>query len=181
MKPRRTPRPLDENGLRDLGLAYVGRFATTRHKLRQYLERKIRERGWAGDRRPDVGAIADRFAEQGYIDDSAFALAKAQALSARGYGKRRVLQTLKVAGVANEDGEAACDHAEGEAVAAALRFAERRRIGPFRTGPALDRKQREKALAAMMRAGHRLEIARAILSLDPGSPVDADSLGGIGN
>ena len=177
-KSRRAPRPLDESSLRELALAYVGRFATTRHKLRQYLSRKLRERGWAGERDPDIVAIAERFAEQGYIDDSAFALAKAQALSARGYGKGRVVQTLKFAGIDDADGSAARDLAETQAVSAALRFAERRRLGPFSTEKSLDRAKREKALAAMIRAGHRIDIARGILALEPGAAVDAETLGG---
>jgi regulatory protein len=173
---RRAPRPLNETSLRELALAYVGRFATTRRKLEHYLVRKIRERGWSGEEEADVAAIAEAFAEQGFIDDSGFALAKAQALSARGYGKRRLLQTLKLAGVQEEDGIAARDHADREAVAAALRFAQRRRIGPFGSVPASDRRGREKALAAMIRAGHRIEIARAILALSPGAEIDEEAL-----
>ena len=68
--------PLDESRLNELALRYVGRFATTRAKLRSYLARKLRERGWGGEREPDVAAIAERFAAQGYIDDSSYALAK---------------------------------------------------------------------------------------------------------
>ena len=31
-----------------MALAYVARFATSRGKLVRYLDRKVRERGWAG-------------------------------------------------------------------------------------------------------------------------------------
>ena len=62
-----------------------------------------------------------------------------------------------------------------EAVAAALRFAKRRRIGPFadaRPRP----KEREKALAAMIRAGHPFALAREIMALAPGSEIDLAEL-----
>lgn len=173
---RRARPPLDAKGLDELALTYVGRFATTRAKLRSYLARKVRERGWAGLREPDLEAVAERFASQGYIDDAAYALSKAQALTGRGYGKRRVRQSLQVAGVAEADGEAAIGHADAEAVAAALRYAERRRIGPFAGEPSNDPKQREKALAAMIRAGHSFGLAKAIVAMGPGSPVDMAEL-----
>src|SRR3954451_19657369 len=89
MKPRRAPAPLDTERLRELALRYVGKYATTRAKLRQYLVRKIRERGWHGAA-PDLERLAGRFAELGLIDDAAYALAKSRSLSARGYGKRRL-------------------------------------------------------------------------------------------
>lgn len=181
MKPSRRHKPLpplDEARLNELGLRYVGRFATTRAKLRSYLDRKLRERGWDGAREPDVAAIAERFASQGYVDDSSYALSKARSLIGRGYGKRRVTQALKVAGI--EEGEAveAREHADAEAVSAALRFARRRRVGPFADSVPDDPRHKEKALAAMIRAGHAFELSRRILSLPPGTEVDPDQLSG---
>ena len=174
--PRRALPPLDESKLNELALRYVGRFATTRSKLRSYLSRKLRERGWDGAREADPERIAERFAEQGYINDAAYALAKSQALTGRGYGKRRVLERLREAGVAEDDGAAARDHADSEAIEAALRFARRRRIGPFATEPITDPRVREKALGAMIRAGHGFAIARAIVALAPGADIDMDEL-----
>ena len=69
--------------------------------------RKVRERGWAGAESPDLERLAEHFAELGYIDDAGFALARARAMTGRGFGKRRVVQALHVAGIADEDGEAA--------------------------------------------------------------------------
>jgi len=160
--------PLDEAALNELALRYVGRFATTRAKLCAYLARKVRERGWDGARDPDLTGIAGRFSDKGYVDDRAYALSKSQSLSARGYGKRRVLETLRAAGIDEGDCEAAHEHADEEAVSAAIRFAKRRRIGPFGTSPVRDPKERDKALSAMIRAGHSFELARKILSLKPG-------------
>lgn len=175
-RTRREPAPLDQNKLDELALRYVERFATTRAKLRDYLRRKLRERGWKGEREPDPDAIAERFASLGYVDDAAYALNKARSLSGRGYGKRRLDQKLWAAGVGDSDGEEARVHADEEAVASALRFAERRRLGPFASAPACDPKEREKALSAMVRAGHAFDLARAIIGLAPGSQIDLDQL-----
>jgi regulatory protein len=174
-KRHKRGRPLDEEGLRDLALKYVGRFATTRAKLRQYLGRKLRERGWEGAQDPDVEALAARFSELGLIDDSGYALAKSRSLTARGYGRRRVEVALRSAGIDDADGGPALDHAGEEAVAAALRFAQRRRMGPFAAAPT-ERPEREKALAAMIRAGHSFALAQVIVRMEPGAPIDIEEL-----
>jgi regulatory protein len=170
-RTRRPRPPLDAASLNELALAYVGRFATTRAKLRTYLQRKLRERGWDGEGPADVAGLADRFAAQGYIDDAAYALAKSRALTSRGYGLRRVEQLLRAAGVGEDDAGSARLHAKDDRVEAALRFAERRRLGPFATA-APDRQGRERAIAAMIRAGHAFGLAKRILDLPPGQSVD---------
>ena len=158
---RRAPRPLDAARLEELALAYVARFATSRTKLENYLLRKLRERGWSGEEEAPVAALAARFVAAGYIDDEAYARARTGSLLRRGYGERRVGQALVAAGI---DDEVRHQVAAGEGAfrRAALTMARRKAFGPF--GPALpDRAQREKQLAAMLRAGHRLDSARRIV------------------
>jgi regulatory protein len=174
-KLRRAAPPLSQMALQELALRYVGRYATTRSKLRAYLARKLRERGWDGDREPDLAALADRFAELGYVDDSSYALGQSRSLSTRGYGKGRLRDKLRIAGVDEADGIAANAHADGEAVEAAVRFAQRRRIGPFAAAPA-DRPQREKWIAAMLRAGHNFSLSRALVAMSPDDVIDLDEL-----
>lgn len=165
MAPSRSLRarpPLDSKRLEELALRYVGRYATSRAKLVGYLTRKVRERGWDDVREPDFDGLSNRFSELGYVDDAAYALAKSQALTNRGYGKRRLEERLRQAQIGEEDGSAAREHANENAVDAALRFAERRRIGPFGEAER-DPKKREKAIGAMIRAGHSFALARTIV------------------
>ena len=171
-RQRRTRPPLDKGRLDELALAYVGRFATSRAKLRSYLQRKVRERGWNGDQPADPGAVAERLAGLGYVDDRAFAAMKGRALTARGYGAGRVGAALRAAGIAEDDGAEARKAAEAAADASALRFAKRRRIGPYAAVAASDRAVRDKAVAAMLRAGHRIDIARRIIAMRPGEGPD---------
>ena len=173
-QPKPRP-PLDAGKLNELALAYVGKFATTRAKLKSYLIRKVRERGWGDGPAVDLEALAERFAEQGYVDDAAYALSKSRSLTARGYGLRRVDQSLRIAGVEEPDAAPALGVAHSDAVESALRFAERRHLGPF-AREAGDRKMREKALGSMIRAGHCFGLARAIIDLPPGAEIDLDEL-----
>ena len=176
-RQRRPRPPLDERSLSELALAYVSRFATSRGRLAAYLGRKLRERGWAGAAPADCAAVADRMAELGYVDDASFAEGRARSLGARGYGVRRLGQALHAAAIGEADRRGALAIAEEGAVEAALRFARRRRLGPFAAAPSDDPKVRDKAFAAMVRAGHSMGLARAVLALPPGAEIDPEALG----
>jgi regulatory protein len=145
-----------------MALAYVARFATSAAKLEGYLVRKLRERGWEGDGEPPVAALVERLVRAGYVDDEAFARARSGSLLRRGYGPRRVDQALGAAGIGAplRDAVRAGEASERRA---ALAFAVKRRLGPFGPAPA-DRGAREKQIAAMLRAGHRLDSARELVN-----------------
>jgi regulatory protein len=145
-----------------MALAYVARFATSAAKLEDYLRRKIRERGWEGDGSPPIAALAARFVDAGYIDDTAFARAKSGSLLRRGYGMRRVSQVLQAAGI-DEDVRSEVKAGDAAQRHAALALAKKRRFGPF--GAALpERAIRDKQFAAMLRAGHPLDSARELVN-----------------
>lgn len=169
MKP-----PLTEAAMRDLALHYAARFATTAARVESYLARKIRERGLAedGDGRTvqvDIPALVARLVELGYVDDDAYARGRARDLGARGYGGRRVEETLRFAGVGASVRAA---HAPGEAAGrrAAALMAQKKRIGPWardhegERDPLSARKAHEKAVAAMLRAGHHYDHVRFVLA-----------------
>lgn len=157
---RPAPRPLDARRLDELAVRYVGRYATTRLKLTRYLQRKLSERGWTGDEPAPVERVVERCCAAGYVDDGAFATARAGALSRRGYGDRRIGGALREAGIADDIAQNLRMDDE-QALAAAMRFARRRRIGPFTTVEreiGLDRRQ----MASMARAGHSFEVIKLV-------------------
>lgn len=175
-EPKRKPRPpLDGEALERLALFYAGRYATTRAKLTAYLARKVAERSWRGEGAPEpqIERLVERLAELRYVDDKAFAASRAAALGRRGYGERRVRNALAAAGIAEEDGADAREQAREGAWDAALRFAERRRIGPFAEAQA-DRAQREKWMAAMIRAGHPPGLSRRLVTAPQGTIPEPD-------
>ena len=164
--------PLDPAALERLALRYVERFAITRGQLADYLVRKIRERGWDGAP-ADPAALAQRLADLGYVDDRAFAEAKAGALGRRGLGGRRVADALRQARVGEADAAHVAPAVAERAVDTALAYARRRRIGPFGAdGAAPDLRRRQ--LAAMLRAGHGFELSRRIVAAEPAESVDPD-------
>ena len=184
MRPPRTPRPprvirpLDQARLEELALAYVARFATSTGKLMQYLRRKLRERGWEsateGETGPDLAELVARFIAAGYVDDAGFARGRASGLRRRGFGDRRIEQSLRGAGIGDEDRAAARGDA-AQARHAALVLARKRGFGPFEAGRPdagrPDPAKRQKQFAAMLRAGHPLDSVRFLI--DAASEADA--------
>lgn len=158
------PPPLDAPHLRDLGLRYVGKYATSAAKLKRYLERKLWERGWSGEGAAPVADIVEKFVGLGYIDDRAFGESRARGLVAKGFGSRRIGQDLNAAGIEKGLAGEISEKADGRTVAEA--FARRRRFGPYDPG-GFDPDRHRKQVAAMMRAGHDYATVRAVLKGDP--------------
>lgn len=167
-KPLQTP--LDVPSLERLALRYVERFATTRARLKTYLDRKLRARGFDGEW-PDTAAIAERFAGAGYVDDRAFGEARAAAMARRGLGARRVAGALNAAGIDEADRSAIAPAVEARAEESAMAYARKRRFGPF-ASEAVPRDQREKQIGSMIRAGHDVALARRIVGMAPGTLPD---------
>lgn len=173
---RRKHPPLDRTSAKDLALSYLARFSTSSAKLEAYLQRKIRERGVVEGGEPiDITAIVARMVELGYIDDEAYARARTSSLLRKGYGARRVEQTLRVDGIDEELREAVRPD-EDEARKSALAFARKRGFGPFgaghKPGETLDRHTREKQIASMLRAGHNFTSAQKLV--DASSEAEAE-------
>jgi regulatory protein len=158
---KRAQSQLDTTRLQDLALAYVARFATSAAKLEAYLKRKLRERGWDDAVEPDPAGLVARYVALGYVDDEGFARARANGLLRRGYGPRRVSQALDAAGI-GEDIRESVRASEVQERHAALTLARKRGFGPFGAQPP-GRERREKQIAAMLRAGHSIAGALALV------------------
>lgn len=158
---------LDRATLERLALHYVGRYATTQAKLAVFLRRKLRERGWDGEGDAPIEAIVAGFVDRGYIDDQAFGEARTAALLRRGMGPRRIDAALRAAGIDAGQRAAMEEQIDENKWKSALSFARRRRIGPYAAEPA-DITARRRAIAAMIRAGHEVDIARRISETPPG-------------
>ena len=164
-KDRKPAPPLDAQTLNAIALRYVERFQTTRARLVRLLRQKLRERGWDGETPPDPEGIAERMAELGYINDAAFADARARGMARKGMGSGRVRQSLAAYGVQADDAAPAMEGID--AVGAALELARRKRLGPWGE-QTNDPKIRQRQLAAMARGGHDFRLSKAILhAADP--------------
>ena len=164
---KKTGKPLNASGLRDLALHYAGRFAVTERKLAEYLTRKIRERGWEDGGQPAAGLIIDIAADMtrlGAVNDASVATMVVGQAARKGFGARRARQMLHIKGVGATDADTAME-VEGETpLALALKFAEKRHLGPFRlAGKPVDAKIMQREVGALVRAGHAIGLAAKIV------------------
>lgn len=179
----RTKRPLNAAKLDELALAYVARYATSRGKLARYLSRKVAESKWIDDQNSEesIDAAVNRMEQLRYLDDGQYARMRGGAMMRRGLGPARVRAQLHFDGISADDSSAVLAELRGEGrgeddrdgqgidavTQAAIRFAQRKRLGPFAAQAAQDRPMREKQVAAFLRAGHAMGLARRILALPP--------------
>ncbi len=169
------PRKPTADSLRAAALAYLERFPASTARLRQVLDRKVARycrlsetehtpQDWSGM----IETLITGLRNAGYLDDSAYAHGLARSLALRGTSARMMASRMSARGLspdiitqalARQKEEQAETETEGD-FPAALRFARRRRIGPFahNTG-----KSEEKALATLARAGFDYETAQRVM------------------
>ena len=176
--PRRRARPITVTGLETAAAAYVARYDASSARLRAVLMRRVlKARRDEASVIPEVEAVIEgilaRYAAAGILDDGRYAERKAGRLHQRGVSRRHIREKLKLAGIGRDAIEQALETARGETAGrgadmdlqAALAFASRRRLGPFRA-PAQRRERRNRDLAALGRAGFDLDIARRVIDTD---------------
>jgi regulatory protein len=170
---RRPPTRMTEAKLADAALFYLSRYASSSGNLRQVLTRKLLRSAHHYDDDPEplipvIDAIVARHLKSGAVNDSAYAEAQVRKLRRRGGSARIIGQRLIAKGV---PGEIIAEASAGfnqtrEDRAAAIIFARRRRLGPFRNGPRTEHRLRD--LAAMGRGGFAYAIATQVIdAIDP--------------
>ena len=183
-KQKSPPSLLTQKKLERQALHYLERFSASEESLRRVLKRKIAlnqrhhpaldtdlATGWAEN-------LLVRFRQAGLINDVAYTEGRISTLRRRGDSARMIRERLRSKGIAGSlIDEALTDHAAdmgGAAaaeLAAAIAFARRRRLGPFR-----DHHQRpdidQRDLAVLARAGFSAALARTIMQATDPAALD---------
>ncbi len=173
-RTERVPRRLKPGDLEAAARHYLERFAASSARLRQVLRRRI-DRACAhhGDDPAPLHAeleqVIARLTEVGLLDDRLFARLLAASLRRRGDATPMVRRKMRQRGLPSELIDAALEAADAEVedpdFAAAVRYARRRRLGPFRSADARA-ERREKDLAAMGRAGFGYAVALRVVDAE---------------
>ncbi len=174
-KPK-TRRRMTEASARNQALAYLARYAASRHRVERFLLRRLRraeEEGRAAIGPEQIQSLLDDLSRLGLIDDEAFALTKARSLARRGLSERGIRARLADFGISADDAQAAIAALDLEVAseeARAWHYCKRRRIGPYRSHDTrADNRQRD--LAALGRRGFSYDTAKAVVDAahDPGA------------
>jgi len=177
--------------LHEAALTHLARFSASEAGLVRVLDRRIDR--WA--RRaaaetqaaatpnaatqerdpPDTAApraaareVARALVQSGIVDDAAYAASRARSLTRAGRSRHAISAHLAQKGVQHEVAQAVLPEPDAE-LAAALAYARRRRLGPFRRDPpegADLAALRRKEAGAMARAGFPQPVAMQALRMD---------------
>ena len=180
---RRKPSKATPAYLKRAALFYLDRYATSAENLRRVLRRKVQRsaRFHEIDRPACEAAIEEliaRFLRSGLLDDAGYAEIRARSLFRRGQSLRAIRQGLAQKGVGKDEAEAALARLREENAApdltAALAYARRRRLGPYRSDPERE-DRRERDLAALARRGFAADIALAVIDAPSVAELEAET------
>ena len=173
-----------EQRLMNKAVHYLGRYTSSRQRLREVLQRFARrklEHFEPAEIHRAIDAVIADCVRLGYVDDAAFAMTRARSKRRGGRSALAIKRSLAEHDIEDSLVDAALEAADerladGQLVAA-LRHAARRRIGPYaRIQP--DDAMRQRHLASLARAGFSFDIARQVMACDDAEAADAlaDSL-----
>lgn len=167
-----------EERLTRAAVHYLDRYASSLENLRNVLSRKVKRAATANGRAPDefqdiIDRVVEKCQRAGMVDDRTYAETKLSGLRRRGRSKRQIEATLAAKGVDRNLIATVIDQDGTSELEAALTYARRRRLGPWRTGGQRE-ERREKDMAALCRAGYPYEIARKVIdAADDGEATSA--------
>jgi len=164
-----SPKPPTKARLRNIALYYLDRFESSEENLRIVLKRRIDKYAFFDKSyNPTVAyqwaeEVIDECLSQNFVNDERYAEFKVNNYLVAGKSRRYIEQKLKQKGIDehvvaqffNDDNYSELD--------TALNFAKKKRIGRFRENESARLENRQKDLAALVRAGFDYDVAKEVL------------------
>ena len=158
--------------LKNIALYYLKRFESSAQNLRSVLMRRVNDYARTYPEYDKTEAIdwieeiiAD-FEGYGYLNDERYAEIKIKNYLAAGKSLNYVKQKLQEKGIAKNVIGNLLEEAEYNPFEAALKLAKKKRIGPFRVEESTRKENRQKDMAALVRAGFDFDTVQKILTMD---------------
>ncbi|WP_420547039.1 regulatory protein RecX [Curvivirga sp.] len=179
-RKEKKPKPVNAARLNNIALYYLERFSSSAENLRRVLMRRVdkshiqlgtdREEG-----RQAVDEIVERFIEVGLLNDQLYARSVAFSQHRQGKSVKAIRMKLISKGVGSSDIDAALleleEELEGDSdTEAAISYAKKRRLGPFRIKERAERRDRD--MAALARQGFSYDLARKVIDAEDISDLD---------
>lgn len=170
-KPRRGPKRATPESLERAARHYLERYATSSANLKRVLHNRVlrAERAHGpddGSAMAAIDGIVARLVEVGAVDDRLYAESLARSQARKGASRRAILARLTAKGLSPADREHALAQLAEETadpeLTAAIAYARRRRLGPYRPEPQRT-ERRDRDLAALCRRGFALDLAVKVI------------------
>jgi len=177
------PKPATPERLERAALYYLERYASSAENPRQVLMRRVQRSAMLHGTDATAGAavvdrLIARYLSAGLLDDGTYARMRVASLHRQGKSTRAIRQTLSIKGVEEDIVGAALDDLREEIgaepdLAAAVNYARRRRIGPWRRAGRDE--YRDRDLVALGRQGFGYDIARKVVEAETPEVLEAET------
>lgn len=163
------PKPPTKSRLMNIALYYLERFESSEENLRTVLRRRIDKYVFLNREYNPVAAyqwVEEVIAEclkQNFVNDERFALLKIESYLKAGKSRRYIEQKLKQKGIDEKLVASYFDNSAYSELETALDFAQKKKIGRFRPDKENRLANRQKDLAALIRAGFDYDVAKEVL------------------
>lgn len=181
VRKRKAPKKITPRYLKNVVNWYLERYDAPKAHVRRLMMQRVRRGARHHDQDLEectehLDTLLEELCRLGVIDDDRYARNTIERQRGSGKARRHIEGYLRSRGVASstishafEDLDADIDH-DPERIAA-IRYARKRRFGPWCHPPERRQERRDKQLASMVRAGYSFSLAKEILAED-----DADML-----
>ena len=170
-KRRSTPEPTTQ-WLYQQALSYIQRYSGSESRVRMLLKKRVQRARFFHDlgeaeAQSRINSVVQTLQQEGYLNDTQFAVNWALTLQKNGKSRRWIAAKLREKGLRSNAVAAALEVLDSQTdnweEEAARSYAERRRLGPYRTPEDTSWERRQKDLAAMTRAGFGFGLSKQIL------------------
>jgi regulatory protein len=164
-----SPKPPTKARLRNIALYYLDRFESSEENLRIVLKRRIDKYAffdksynpqeayqWAEE-------VITECLSQNFVNDERYAEFKVNNYLVAGKSRRYIEQKLKQKGIDEQVVAKFFNDDNYSELDTALNFAKKKRIGRFRENESVRLENRQKDLAALVRAGFDYDVAKEVL------------------
>ena len=172
LKLKRPAKKITPQRLKNIGLYYLKRFESSVENLRSVLQKRVNQ---YAKENPEfnkqeayqwVENVLAEFEKLHYLDDERFTEIKVRHYLAVGKPARYIQNKLREKGVANAQIDEMLDDFGYNPQEMALKLAKRKKIGPFRPNEEARKLNRQKDMAALIRAGFDYDVVAEIMGMD---------------
>ncbi len=175
---KKTPKKINPRYLHNSGLYYLERFAASKAHFKEVMCRKAK-RSCMHHKEQDydacakmVNELADKFEACGLLNDEVYANAIAASMRRKGLSRRAAQMKMRNKGIDFDQATQVLDKLDAQSyetqedaeLAAALKLARKKKIGPYSV---VKEQDTQKALGVLARAGFSYDIARRIIDMQP--------------
>jgi len=169
-KTKPKPKKITKSRLKNIGLYYLERFESSTKNLKEVLKRRVDKYAYQNpefNKNEAYGFIDEivcEFENSGYVSDARFAELKVRDYLSAGKSARYIKTKLKSKGIDESSVDALIDAQDYDPKSAALKLAQKKHIGPFRTNEDDRKLNMKKDLGILLRAGFDYDTITDILA-----------------